>query len=42
MMEEFKHPDEISVGGAEEDIIGKVAPEGVAVNILECKHGSQL
>jgi len=28
-MEEFKHPCEVSVGGAEEDIIEKVAPEGV-------------
>jgi len=28
-MEELKHPGEISVGGAEEDAIGKVAPEGV-------------
>ncbi|CUS13274.1 unnamed protein product [Tuber aestivum] len=33
MMEEFKHLGKISVGWAEEGIIEKVAPEGVAVNI---------
>ncbi|CUS11410.1 unnamed protein product [Tuber aestivum] len=33
MMEESKHPGKINVGWAEEDIIEKVAPEGVAVNI---------
>jgi len=32
-MEEFKHPSEINVGGAEEDMIEKVVPEGIAVNI---------
>jgi len=35
MMEVFKHPGEISVGGAEEDIIERVAPEAVAVSIKE-------
>jgi len=35
MMEGFKQPGEISAGEAEEDIIEKVAPEGVAVNMEE-------
>lgn len=35
MIEEFKHPGEISAGGVEEDIIKKVALEGVTVNIEE-------
>ena len=33
MMEELKHLGEINVGGAEEDIIEKVVPEAVAVNV---------
>jgi len=35
MMDEFKHRGEISVGGAEEHIIEKVAPDAVAVNIKD-------
>lgn len=35
MMEEFKHQGEISAGRVEEDIIEKVALEGVTVNIEE-------
>jgi len=35
MVEEFEHPGEIRIGGAEEDIIEKMAPEEVAVNIEE-------